>query len=68
MKTELDLLSEALARLERQHTTRNNELEARLNDLAGQWERSALRLHALSTQLSALAVQLERFERALPKR
>lgn len=68
MKTELDLLVEALGRLEREHTTRNRELDARLTDLGKRLEQWALLLTSLRAQLSALTVQLERFERDTQKR
>jgi hypothetical protein len=60
MKTELDLLVETLARLEREHTTYNKAMDARLTDLAGRLEQWALQLSSVRTQLTALVALLER--------
>src|SRR4051794_15659371 len=68
MKTELDLLTEALRRLEEQHQERCQQVETRLSALAEQLEQWALRTHTLSTQVNGLTLQLKQFENALLKR
>ena len=68
MKTELDLLVEALARLEREHTAHNKAVDERLNDLTGRLERWARLLTRLHTQLSAVSAHLERSGRDEPRK
>jgi hypothetical protein len=68
MKTELDLLTEALGKLEREHLTRNREIEARLADLTGRLEQWAQQLSSVRAQLSALASLLDSWRRGGPPR
>ena len=64
---ELELLTQALTRLDQAYLQRDQDIEAHLNALALQVEQLARHVNTLSTQVSALAAQLTRFQDGLPK-
>jgi len=61
-KTELDLLVEALQRLDQHYRLHNQQLDQQLNVLAGQLERLAGRVNSLTPQVANLIAQLARFK------
>ena len=67
MKTEIDLLAEALQRLDQHYRERDKFLESHLNGLAAELERLAKNVNGLNAQVSTLAAQLSRFQDVLPK-
>ena len=61
-KTELDLLVEALQRLDQHYRLHNQQLDHQLSVLAGQLEHLAGRVNSLTPQVANLAAQLARFK------
>lgn len=61
-KPELDLLVEALQRLDQHYRLHNQQLDQQLSVLAGQLEHLAGRVNSLTPQVANLAAQLSRFK------
>ena len=60
MKTELDLLAEALQRLNLHYRQRDQQLDQRLNDLAAQVERLARHVDSSNAYVSKVSAHLTR--------
>ena len=60
MKTELDLLTEALQRLNLHYHQRDHQLDQHLNALAAQVERLARQVSSSNTNVAGVAAQLSR--------
>jgi prefoldin subunit 5 len=61
-KTELDLLMEALQRLDQHYRVHNQQLDHQLNVLAGQLEHLARQVNSLTPLVTNLAAQLARIK------